>query len=185
MKAPHDSEIGEFFKDLRAEDPKFAAEADRLGPLADFVNDYDFAKETLNLTQRDLAKHAGTTQSAVSRFEAMKHPPTYDLLVRISGALGDKLFLSPFGSLSLSLPYDLHEKAKASAARHGITVRRLMAGYVREGLNRDGFEVLNRGSMTITEPNSGCEFGESADWDCGTITSTVPSMTEDDTELAG
>jgi len=68
----------------------------------------------------------------------MKHPPTYDLLIRISQALGDTLFLSPFGSLSITLPYDLHEKARHIATARGLSVQDLLNAYIRKGFSQEG-----------------------------------------------
>ena len=108
----------------------------RFGPLGEFITDYEFAKGIQKLSQAEIAQRAGTTQSAISRFEAMKHPPTYDLLVRISQALGETLFLSPFGSLSITLPYDLHEKARRMAAARGMSVQDLLYDYIRKGFSQ-------------------------------------------------
>lgn len=106
-------------------------------PLANFITDYEFSKGIQKLSQAEIAQRAGTTQSAISRFEAMKHPPTYDLLVRISQALGETLFLSPFGSLSITLPYDLHEKARHIASTRGLSVQDLLLDYIQKGFSQE------------------------------------------------
>jgi len=149
MTGPNDGEVTAFFDELKAEDSRYAAYSERFEALAEFVADYDFGKESQKLTQAGLAERAGTTQSAISRFEAMKHPPTYDLLARVSKALGDRLFLSPFGSLSISLPYDLHDKARQLAEKRGQTVQSLMQDYVRQGITRDSFIVCGKGSFSV------------------------------------
>jgi len=149
----NDGEVSAFFNELKVEDSRYAAYEERFGALAEFVTDYEFAKESQKLTQAEVAQRAATTQSAISRFEAMKHPPTYDLLVRVSKALGDHLFLSPFGSLSVSLPYDLHDKARQIAEKRGQTVKDLMQDYLRQGITRDGFVVCGKGSINVSMPN--------------------------------
>lgn len=148
----NDGEVSAFFDELKIEDSHYAAYRERFGALAEFVTDYEFGKESQKLTQAEVAERAATTQSAISRFEAMKHPPTYDLLVRVSKALGDRLFLSPFGSLSISLPYDLHDKARQIAEKREQTVKELMQDYVRQGIARDGFVVYGKGSIKISMP---------------------------------
>lgn len=43
------------------------------------------------MTQKQIAERAGTTQSAIARFEAGGANPTLDLMTRISEALGMRL----------------------------------------------------------------------------------------------
>ncbi len=43
------------------------------------------------LTQKEIARRAGTTQSAIARFEAGEVNPTLDFLSRVSSAVGMKL----------------------------------------------------------------------------------------------
>lgn len=148
----NDGEVTAFFDELKREDSSYAEYEERFRALAQFVTEYDFGKECQKLTQAEVARRAATTQSAISRFEAMKHPPTYDVLVRVSKALGDQLFLSPFGSLSISLPYDLHDKARQIAEKHGQTIKELMQNYIRQGIARDGFVIYGKGSITIPMP---------------------------------
>ena len=44
-----------------------------------------------NISQRDLAKKANTTQAVISRIEAMNSNPSIGLLKRLAQALGTKL----------------------------------------------------------------------------------------------
>lgn len=47
-----------------------------------------------NLSQRELAKKVGTSQSQIARIEGMNANPSLSLLKRISTALGSKLQIS-------------------------------------------------------------------------------------------
>ena len=47
-----------------------------------------------NISQRDLAKKANTTQAVISRIEAMNSNPSIGLLKRLAQALGTKLKIS-------------------------------------------------------------------------------------------
>jgi transcriptional regulator with XRE-family HTH domain len=132
-----ESEVTDYFDALRETDKDFAAVSARFGPLADFITEYEYLKESQGMTQKELADRAGTTQSAISRFEAMKHPPTYDLLIKISRALGDELFISPAGSQSLSLPYDLRDQMAKAAERRGISVQSLVLEFLRRSLAQE------------------------------------------------
>ena len=60
-------------------------------------------REAQGLTQTELAKKLGTTQSAVARIESGKQNVTTDMLKKISRALGKNLLTSSPGSLSLSI----------------------------------------------------------------------------------
>ncbi len=148
MTADSKNEIQDFFTELKETETTYADYEKRFEPLAVFLTDYDHAKELEGLTQAEIAKRMGTTQSAVSRFEAMKNPPKYDMLRKASVAVGDKLFVTPLGSMSMTLPYDLHEKAYEIAEKKEVTVRELMKTYIREGLNRDSFKSLETWEFT-------------------------------------
>ena len=49
------------------------------------------ARNKKGMTQADIAKRAGTTQSAIARFESGRTNPTLDFATRLSSALGAKL----------------------------------------------------------------------------------------------
>ena len=149
MSTSNNDEVLQSFEELRQKDAEYAKYADRFGPLAEFLVEYEHLKGLSEITQAELAEKAATSQSAISRFEAMKHPPTYDLLVKISSALGDRLFLSPAASVSMSLPYDLRDSARAAAERHGVSVSELMSTYIREALSRECFTVVDRGGSVV------------------------------------
>jgi transcriptional regulator with XRE-family HTH domain len=55
------------------------------------------ARVERGLTQTELARRAGTSQSAVARIEAGHTSPTVDTLTRIAAALGMTLALEPSG----------------------------------------------------------------------------------------
>lgn len=48
-------------------------------------------RRELGLSQHDLARLTGTTQSAIARLEAGKRPPRIDTLLRIASALDAEL----------------------------------------------------------------------------------------------
>ena len=48
-------------------------------------------RRDLGLSQLELARLTGTTQSAIARLESGKRPPRIDTLLRIAEALGAKL----------------------------------------------------------------------------------------------
>ncbi len=137
------------------EDRRYAEYKSRYESLADFLTDYEFGKGLQHLTQSEIARRIGTTQSAVSRFEAMKNPPTYDFLRRISEALGDKLFLSPLGSTCLSVPYDLHDSVRLLAQSEGQPVRDYLQACLREAIESKvtaGVERVSAAGISYRAP---------------------------------
>lgn len=131
----------EFFEELKRDDPEYAEYAARMGPLADFMAEYEYQKGIQGITQTELAARAETRQSAISRFEAMKHPPSYDFLIKISKAIGGNLFLSPAAEFCFSIPYDLRDAAEAGAARRGCSVATYATELLREALKKDCVRV--------------------------------------------
>jgi ribosome-binding protein aMBF1 (putative translation factor) len=70
------------------------AEADLAGRFAELV--YELREEA-GLTQTELAKRMGTTQSAIARIEGGAHTPTIAVLNKLGRALGQPLTLSAAG----------------------------------------------------------------------------------------
>lgn len=82
-------------KDRAAYDRAYA-DADLAGRLAEIV--YRL-RTGAGLTQTELARRMGTTQSAVARVEGGGSTPTLDLLDRVGRALGVEIVLSMSGEV--------------------------------------------------------------------------------------
>jgi transcriptional regulator with XRE-family HTH domain len=56
------------------------------------------ARRRADLTQRELAERAGTTQSAIARLETGQTSPSFDLVIRLIKVCGFRLdvFLDPY-----------------------------------------------------------------------------------------
>ena len=156
-KYPKDEVLDSFDK-LREENTEYAAYSERFGPLAEFLTEYEYQKGMEGITQCELAERMGTTQSAISRFESMKHTPSYDLLIKAAKAFSDRLFVSPAASVSISLPYDLRGIAKEVATRRGITVSELMIDLLRSDLAREKLMIENSGNATLKPKPTIVEF---------------------------
>lgn len=78
---------------LRAEmrDPEFKKAWDASAPKFALISAMLDARNKKGMTQADIAKRAGTTQSAIARFESGRTNPTLDFATRLSSALGAKL----------------------------------------------------------------------------------------------
>lgn len=105
------------------------------GALTSFLNDYEHLKGVRKLTQKDIAAACGTTQSAISRLERLRGKPTYELLRRLSEAVGGSLFVSPMADATVTLPYDLQDRAMCLAEKKGLRVDELMRAMLREAID--------------------------------------------------
>ncbi len=72
-------------------DPEFRREWEALQPQLNLVRALLDARIKRGLTQAEIAKRAGTTQSAIARFEAGGSNPTLDFATRLSHAVGARL----------------------------------------------------------------------------------------------
>lgn len=82
------------FKDMKRQmlaNPEAKAAYDALGPKYALINAMLDARGKKGMTQADIAKRAGTTQSAIARFESGRTNPTLEFATRLSSALGAKL----------------------------------------------------------------------------------------------
>ena len=73
--------------------PDVKAEYDRLEPEFSFLDEVLKARATTGLTQAEVARRIGTTQSAIARLESCnaKHSPSIATLQKYAAALGCRL----------------------------------------------------------------------------------------------
>ncbi|MDP2651603.1 MAG: helix-turn-helix transcriptional regulator [bacterium] len=82
------------FADMKREAfarPGFKEAYDALGPKYALIGAMLDARNKKGMTQAEIAQRAGTTQSAIARFEAGRTNPTLEFASRLSRALGAKL----------------------------------------------------------------------------------------------
>ena len=77
------------------ERPEVKAEYDRLADEFDLLDEFLKARAAAGLTQEELAKRIGTTQSAIARLESGKgkHSPSLATVQKYARALGCRLEL--------------------------------------------------------------------------------------------
>lgn len=136
--------ISEIFLEDKNNNTKYKQWSESVDALSSFIFDYEFLKSKNDLTQKEIARRAGTTQSAVSRFTSMKGKPNYDFLRKISEAVGGSLQVTPLGEFTTTLDFNYHDTAKKLADDQGITVEELLA------------KILNQSFSTFS-----LEFGQS------------------------
>ncbi len=71
--------------------PEFRKAYDSLAPKYALINAMLDARNKKGMTQAEIARRAGTTQSAIARFESGRTNPTLEFASRLSRALGAKL----------------------------------------------------------------------------------------------
>lgn len=72
-------------------DPVFRKEHEAVRPKYDVIRAVLDARQRKGLTQAELARRVGTTQSAIARFESGAGNPTLDFLSKVSAAVGARL----------------------------------------------------------------------------------------------
>ena len=82
------------FEQLRKEllsDPKVKAEYDRLGPQFELAEELVKARARAKLSQEEVAKRMGTTQSVVAKLESGRAKPSIRSLERYAAAIGARI----------------------------------------------------------------------------------------------
>lgn len=140
------SNLNDFFDEIENGDEKLKHYLELNEALASFVNDFEFLKDMNKLTQKDIAKLTGTTQSAVSRIESFKTNPSYKVLQNLSKAVGGSLLLTPMGGMTVTVPYDLQNKVKAVAETAEKSVKNFLLDTIRDAVDS---EYVRIHEMTI------------------------------------
>jgi DNA-binding XRE family transcriptional regulator len=78
-------------KRVALEDPEFRKEYDAIKPKYDLICALLDARHKRGMTQAEIARRAGTTQSAIARFESGRANPTLEFAARVSRAVGARL----------------------------------------------------------------------------------------------
>ncbi len=125
------SELEAFFSKLEEENKSLKNYVSKYSALASFVTDFDLLKRQNCLTQKDIASRAGTTQSAVSRIESLKANPSYNVLSKLSNAVGGRLLITPMADMTVTLPLDLQEKVAALAAAENNSPAEFMLDVIK------------------------------------------------------
>lgn len=81
----------EFKAQLFKENPALYAEYKALEPQYKLISEVIKLRIEHNLTQKELAKKIGTTQTIISRMENGDYNPSYNFLQRLAAGLGKEL----------------------------------------------------------------------------------------------
>ena len=112
--------------------------------LSAFLTDLDFLKDSLGLTQKDIADKMGTTQSAVSRIASLKTNPSYKQLQKMAEAVGGELLVTPMKDMTVQVPYDLQETVRKMAVSEKKTTSEYLNRVIRDAIELERANYLNR-----------------------------------------
>ena len=121
--------------------------------LSSFLTDFDFLKDSMGLTQKDVADKMGTTQSAISRIASMKTNPSYKQLQKMAEAVGGELLITPMKDMTAQVPYDLQNKVRELAKGENKTTNEYLDKVIRDSF-QSKFEWYE---IKTIEVNKVCE----------------------------
>lgn len=130
-------QVIEFMDSLEKSDKKLASFVKMYEALSSFLTDFDFLKDTLGLTQKDIAEKMGTTQSAISRIASLKTNPSYKQLLKMAEAVGGDLFITPMKDMTVQVPYDLQETVRKLATSEKKSTSDYLEGVLRNAIELD------------------------------------------------
>ena len=112
--------------------------------LSAFLTDFDFLKDSLGLTQKDIADRMGTTQSAISRIASLKTNPSYKQLLKMAEAVGGTLLITPMKDMTVQVPYDLQESVRKMAAAEKKATNEYLDRVIRDAIELERANYLNQ-----------------------------------------
>ena len=130
-------------------------------PLAQIVSECLELRDSLNLSQAQLAERMGTKQSVISRFENLDgRLPSYDFIARLSSALGHSPGMTLYGDFMATVPRFLQESVKSFAEREGVSTRAFVAATLEQALQQAQTQASRRiafafATQTSVSPQKG------------------------------
>lgn len=138
------NQVLDFMDTLKKGDKKLAAYVKMYEALSAFLTDFDFLKESLGLTQQDVAEKMGTTQSAISRIASLKTNPSYKQLQKMAEAVNGELLVTPMKSMTVQVPYDLQETVRKLAASEKKLTNDYLENVLRNAIELERSSYMHR-----------------------------------------
>ena len=138
------NQVLDFMETLEKGDKKLDSYVKMYEALSAFLTDFDFLKDSLGLTQQDVAEKMGTTQSAVSRIASLKTNPSYQQLQKMAEAVGGELLVTPMKSMTVQVPYDLQETVRKMAAGENKSTNDYLEGVLRNAIELERSSYMHR-----------------------------------------
>ncbi len=130
-------QVLDYMDSLEKEDKNLDLYVKMYEALSSFLTDFDFMKDSLGMTQKDVADKMGTTQSAISRIESLKTNPSYKQLLKMAEAVGGNLFVTPMKDMTVQVPYDLQETVRKLAAGEDKTTNEYLDEVIRDAVESE------------------------------------------------
>ncbi len=112
--------------------------------LATFLNEIDFLKSELELTQRALAEKCGMTTSKVSRLLTVQPNLTYEQMSALARGVGGELRITAFGDYTAVVPKDLHSTIVENAKKRKQDVQEYLQTALRDKIVSDAESALSK-----------------------------------------
>ena len=122
--------------DTQYQEASNGAEIEFSMPLARMTTECIELRDSLGISQTQLADRMGTKQSVISRFENLDgRLPSYDFLARLAAALGHPPGMTLFGDFMAVVPLDKHELVRERAEREGISTQSFLERLILRALS--------------------------------------------------
>lgn len=138
------NQVLDFMDTLEKGDKKLDSYAKMYEALSAFLTDFDFLKDSLGLTQQDVAEKMDTTQSAISRIASLKTNPSYKQLQKMAEAVGGELLVTPMKSMTVQVPYDMQESVRKLAASENKSTSDYLEGVLRNAIELERSSYMHR-----------------------------------------
>ena len=138
------NQVLDFMNTLEKGDKNLDSYVKMYEALSAFLTDFDFLKDSLGLTQQDVAEKMGTTQSAISRIASLKTNPSYKQLQKMAEAVGGELLVTPMKNMTVQVPYDLQESVRKLAASENKSTSDYLEGVLRNAIELERSSYMHR-----------------------------------------
>ena len=137
-------QVLDYMDSLEKEDESLDLYVKMYEALSSFLTDFEFMKDSLGMTQKDVADKMGTTQSAISRIASLKTNPSYKQLQKMAEAVGGDLYITPMKDMTVQVPYDLQKTVRKLAEGEDKTTNEYLDRVVRDAIELELAGYLNR-----------------------------------------
>ena len=138
------NQVLDFMNTLEKGDKNLDSYVKMYEALSAFLTDFDFLKDSLGLTQQDVAEKMGTTQSAISRIASLKTNPSYKQLQKMAEAVGGELLVTPMKNMTVQVPYDLQESVRKLATSENKSTSDYLERILRNAIELERSSYMHR-----------------------------------------
>jgi len=130
-------QVLDYMDSLEQEDKNLDLYVKLYEALSSFLTDFEFMKDSLGMTQKDVADKMGTTQSAISRIASLKTNPSYKQLLKMAEAVGGDLYITPMKDMTVQVPYDLQKTVRKLAEGEDKTTNEYLDEVIRDAVESE------------------------------------------------